>query len=360
MSPTLESILQSAATSKASDIHLIAGAKPKIRVAGKLTSFDAEALQPQAIESLCYPLINESQKRRFEETKELDFTFAIAGAGRFRANYYFQRGSIAAAFRTIPEQIPTLDDLNAPIIFGELTKKEKGLILVTGPTGSGKSTTLAAMIDEINRNEQKHIITIEDPIEFYHEHKNSIISQRGVGEDTDDFSTALKYALREDPDVIMVGEMRDIETIRAALTAAETGHLVFATLHTNSTTQTINRIINVFSAEEQSLIRTQLSMSLSAVISQILIPKTDGGRVAAHEILINNPAIANLIRDDKIHQIYPQLQLGQNKTGMQTLSQTLINLVRSKTITQEDALRFATNREDVERAFGVGGSFGGL
>lgn len=359
---TLDKILQTVTAYKASDLHLVAGTEPQIRISGKMTALDLESLDGSAIQSLCYSVINDNQKKYFEENKELDFTFSLKGVGRFRANYYFQQGSVAAAFRIIPEKIPTLEDLNSPAIFYELVKKEKGLILVTGPTGSGKSTTLAAMINEINTTERKHIITIEDPIEFHHEHKSSIISQRNVGEDTKSFSSALKYAMREDPDVILVGEMRDVETIRAAVTAAETGHLVFATVHTNSATQTINRIINVFPAEEQAIIRTQLSMSLSAIISQTLVPKIEGGRVAAHEILINNPAIANLIREDKVHQIYSQLQLGQSKTGMQTLSQVLIDLVKARVVSKDDALRFATNREEVERALGGSGgaTLGGL
>lgn len=362
MSLTLDKILGTVSAYKASDLHLLAGTEPQIRISGKLTPLDLEVLDPAGVQSLCYSVINDNQKKHFEEFKELDFTFSLKGIGRFRGNYYFQQGSVAAAFRIIPEKIPSLEDLNAPSIFKELTQKEKGLILVTGPTGSGKSTTLAAMINEINKNERKHIITVEDPIEFHHEHQSSIVSQRNVGEDTQSFSSALKYAMREDPDVILVGEMRDVETIRAAVTAAETGHLVFATVHTNSATQTINRIINVFPSEEQAIIRTQLSMSLSAVISQTLIPKIEGGRVAAHEILINNPAIANLIREDKVHQIYSQLQLGQSKTGMQTLSQVLIDLVKARIISREDALRFATNREEVERSLGTGGggTLGGL
>ncbi|MGE4398657.1 MAG: type IV pilus twitching motility protein PilT [Campylobacterales bacterium] len=361
-SMTLDKILQTVTAYKASDLHLIAGTEPQIRISGKLAPLDLEVLDSASLQSLCYSVINDNQKKYFEENKELDFTFALKGVGRFRANYYFQQGSVAAAFRIIPEKIPTLEDLNGPSIFGELVKREKGLILVTGPTGSGKSTTMAAMINEININERKHIITIEDPVEFHHEHKSSVISQRNVGEDTKSFSSALKYAMREDPDVILVGEMRDVETIRAAVTAAETGHLVFATVHTNSATQTINRIINVFPSEEQAIIRTQLSMSLSAIISQTLVPKIDGGRVAAHEILINNPAIANLIREDKVHQIYSQLQLGQSKTGMQTLSQVLIDLVRARIVAKDDALRFATNKEEVERALGTGGggTLGGL
>ncbi len=353
---TLDKILQTVTAYKASDLHLVAGSEPQIRIAGKLTPLDIEKLDQPTLQSLCYSVINDNQKKHFEEFKELDFTFLLKGVGRFRANYYFQRGSVAAAFRIIPEYIPTLDDIGAPSIFRELTRHEKGLILVTGPTGSGKSTTLAAMINEINQNENKHIITIEDPIEFNHEHIKSVISQRNVGEDTNSFASALKYAMREDPDVILVGEMRDVETIRAAVTAAETGHLVFATVHTNSAIQTINRIVIVFPAEDQALLRTQISMSLTAIISQTLVPTIDGGRVAVHEILISNPAIANLIREDKAHQIYSQLQLNQSKTGMQTQAQVLIDFVKSRIITKDDALRFASNQEEVLKAVGGFGS----
>jgi twitching motility protein PilT len=352
---TLDKILKTVVAYKASDLHLVEGVEPQVRISGKLAPLDMEKLEAADAQSLCYSVISDSQKKQFEETKELDFTFMLKDIGRFRANYYMQRGSVAAAFRIIPERIPTLDDLNAPPIFRELCKREKGLVLVTGPTGSGKSTTLAAMINEINLTEHKHIITIEDPIEFNHDHIKSIISQRNVGDDTMSFATALKYAMREDPDIILVGEMRDVETIRAAVTAAETGHLVFATVHTNSATQTINRIINVFPSEEQSIIRTQLSMSLTAVVSQMLLPKIEGGRIAVHEILINNPAIANLIREDKVFQIYSQMQLNQGKTGMQTLAQVLIELVRNGVIDKENALRFATNKDEVERAVSPSG-----
>jgi twitching motility protein PilT len=352
---TLDKILKTVVAYKASDLHLVEGVEPQVRISGKLAPLDVEKLEASDVQSLCYSVISDSQKKQFEETKELDFTFMLKDIGRFRANYYMQRGSVAAAFRIIPEKMPTLEDLNLPPIFKELCMREKGLVLVTGPTGSGKSTTLAAMINEINRTEHKHIITVEDPIEFNHDHQKSIISQRNIGDDTLSFATALKYAMREDPDIILVGEMRDVETIRAAVTAAETGHLVFATVHTNSATQTINRIVNVFPSEEQSIIRTQLSMSLTAVVSQMLLPKIEGGRIAVHEILINNPAIANLIREDKVFQIYSQMQLNQGKTGMQTLAQVLIEHVRNGVIDKESALRFATNKDEVERAISSGG-----
>lgn len=347
---SLEQLLKTVVSYKASDLHLVSESEPQIRLDGRLVPLNVSKFDPIKIQNLCYSVLTDTQKKRFEETRELDFTFYIKGIGRFRANYYFERGSTAAAFRVIPEVVPTVDDLKLPDIIKELVKKERGLVLVTGPTGSGKSTTLASMIHEINLTEAKHIITVEDPIEFSHTHHKSLISQRSIGDDTASFQSALKYALREDPDVILIGEMRDLETIRAAITAAETGHLVFGTLHTNSAVQTVNRIINVFPANEQALIRTQLSLSLVAVLSQTLIPKIGGGRVAAVEILVTNPAVSNLIREDKIHQIGAQMQLGQNKSGMQTQSQVLIDLVNNKVIKKEDALKYANQPDEVDRA----------
>lgn len=350
---TLSQLLKTVSVHRASDLHLIEGSEPKIRLDGHLQPLDLPALSANDIRSLCYSILTDSQKKKFEETKELDFAFAMPEAGRFRGNYYLERGHVAAAFRIIPQAIPTLEELAFPDIIGKMIQNEKGLILVTGPTGSGKSTTMAAMVDEINRRNAKHIITIEDPIEFLHSHQKSIISQRNVGEDTADFSSALKYALRQDPDIIYVGEMRDVETIRAAITAAETGHLVLGTLHTNSAPQTVSRIINVFPSDEQSMVRTQLSMSLLGVISQVLIPKIGGGRVAAQEILVNTPAVANLIREDKQHQIYAQMQLNQQQTQMQTQTQELLRFVRNREITQEDALRFASNPDEVKKSLGI-------
>lgn len=347
---TLEQLLQAVISYKASDLHLVNGTEPQIRLDGSLVPMQLPKLNSQKIQQLCYSLISENQKKRFEEHRELDFAFTVGDGGRFRANYYYERDSIAAAFRIIPTKIPTLDDLNLPAIFKDLVKKERGLILVTGPTGSGKSTTLASMLNEININESKHIITVEDPIEFNHTHKQSIFSQRSVGDDTESFAAALKYALRQDPDVILIGEMRDVETIRAAITAAETGHLVFGTLHTNSAVSTINRIINVFPAAEQALIRTQLSMSLNAVISQALLPRIGGGRVAVQEILINNPAIANLVREDKLQQVYAQMQLNQAKTGMQTQAQVLTQLVKNRIVKKDHAMRVSTSYEELEKA----------
>jgi len=324
-----------------------------LRIAGNLTPLKLPKLTKEDITELCYSVLTEKQKATLEDELELDFSFEIPKVARFRANYYFERENLAAAYRIIPEKPPTLDFLHAPEIFKKLIKREKGLILVTGPTGSGKSTTLAAMINEINENFAKHVITIEDPIEFVHEHKKSLISQREVGRDTKAFLNALRASLREDPNVILIGEMRDKETIGAAITAAETGHLVFATLHTNSAVQTINRIVNVFPADEQDQIRTQLSMAILAVISQSLLPKIGGERIAAHEIMINNPAISNLIRENKIQQIYSQMQLNQGATGMQTLNQVLSDYVRRNIISKETAMSFTTKPEELRKLIGV-------
>ncbi len=341
----IRKLLKSVVAYKASDLHLVSGSEPQIRIDGKLVPLNLPTLDGKMIEEMCYGIITDKQKKSFEEEGELDFALMVPGVGRFRANYYNTLGEIAAAFRIIPLSVPTLEDINAPDVFKSIIKREKGLILVTGPTGSGKSTTLAAMLNEINENERKHILTIEDPVEFVHENKKSLFSHREVGQDTKSFARALKYALREDPDVILIGEMRDKETIAAALTAAETGHLVLGTLHTNSAYQTVNRIIDVFSGDEQPQVRAMLSTSLVAVISQALIPKIGGGRVATFEILINNPAIANLIRENKTHQIYSQMQLNQQHTGMQTQTQILVKLLKNNMITKEDAIRFS-NRPD--------------
>jgi twitching motility protein PilT len=298
---------------------------------------------------MAYSLLTEKQKKAFEEHNELDFSIVIPDVGRFRANYYKTMDDIACAFRIIPVTIPSLDDLNAKKIFKELIKREKGLILVTGPTGSGKSTTLAAMLNEINLTEARHIITVEDPVEFVHTNKKSLFSHRNVGTDTKSFSNALKYALREDPDVILIGEMRDKETITAALTAAETGHLVFGTLHTNSAPQTINRIIDVFGGDEQPQVRAQLSTSLIAVISQALLPKIGGGRIAAQEVMITNPAIANLIREDKVHQLYSQMQLNQQGTNMTTQTQEIVDFLRKKLVSKETALQYSNKPDELIR-----------
>ena len=350
---TLEQLLKNVKQYDASDLHLNVNAEPMLRIDGTLTPLNLPKLTNEEVIELCYSVLTEKQKASLEEHLELDFSFEIPGVARFRANYYYERENLAGAFRIIPPRPLSLDELNAPSIFKQLIKKEKGMVLVTGPTGSGKSTTLAAMLNEINEHYKKHIITIEDPIEYVHPHKKSLFSQREVGRDTKSFLNALRASLREDPDVILIGEMRDRETIGAAITAAETGHLVFATLHTNSADQTINRIVNVFPAEEQDQIRTQLSMALNAVISQILIPKIGGGRIAAHEIMINNPAISNLIRENKIPQIYSQMQLNQGVTGMQTMNQILSQLVANHIIEKERAMAYSTKPEELRKLIGI-------
>jgi len=352
MAIDIKKLLQSVVAYGASDLHLVSRSEPQIRIDGKLRAVNLPVLTGEDIEEMTYSLLTEKQKKQFEENLELDFALFLPGIGRFRANYYRTLGDIAAAFRIIPTQIPNLDDLNAPKIYKEIVKREKGLILVTGPTGSGKSTTLAAMLNEINITEHKHIVTVEDPVEFIHQNKKSVFSHREVGGDTRSFASALKYAMRQDPDIILIGEMRDKETIEAALTAAETGHLVFGTLHTNSAPGTINRIIDVFSGDEQGQIRAMISTSLVAVISQMLLPKHGGGRVAVPEIMITNHAIANLIREDKIHQIYSQMQLGQGNTGMQTQTQVLEKLVKSGVITKDVAMQYANKPDELKLKIG--------
>ena len=344
---SLELMLKSLKKYGASDLHLNVGTEPAIRLNGKIKRLNLKILTNEDIVNMVYSILTEKQKADLEENLELDSSIEIEGVARFRINCYFERRNLAAVFRIIPSEPLTLKQLKTPEVFYKIVKRDKGLILVTGPTGSGKSTTLAAMINEINENEAKHILTIEDPIEFVHKHKKSIISQREINKDTKSFSKALRAALREDPDVILVGEMRDKETISIAITAADTGHLVLGTLHTNSASQTINRIINVFSPEEQDQIKTQLSLSLTAIISQILIPKVEGGRIAVHEILVNTPAISNLIRNNKIHQIEAQMGLNQNETGMQLQPDILIELVRKGIITKEDAIVHSNQPEEL-------------
>ncbi len=344
----MKKLLQSIVVHGASDLHLINKSEPMLRVGGRLKAVNMPKLTPDDIEGMCYALLTEKQKKQFEEDNELDFAIELENVGRFRVNYYKTMGSMAAAFRVIPIEIPSLDALNAPEVYKRIIKREKGLILVTGPTGSGKSTTLAAMLNEVNITENKHILTVEDPVEFVHKNKKSIFSQRSVGDDTKSFAAALKYALRQDPDIILIGEMRDKITISAALTAAETGHLVFGTLHTNSAPGTINRIIDVFGGEEQAQVRAMLSGSLVAVISQMLLPKIGGGRVAAAEILVTNHAIANLIREDKVHQIYSTMQLGQGESGMQTQTQVLKEFVDKGLVARDVALQFANKPDELK------------
>ena len=323
----------------ASDLHITTASPPRLRVDGKLVPLDHPQLTPVETKALCYSILTDAQKHKFEEHNELDLSFGVKGLSRFRGNIFMQRGAVAAAFRTIPFEIRTFQDLGLPEVVNDLVKRPRGLILCTGPTGSGKSTTLAAMIDRINSERYEHIITVEDPIEYLHSHKKCLINQREVTADTKSFKDALRYVLRQDPDVVLIGEMRDLETIEAALTVSETGHLSLATLHTNSAVQTINRIIDVFPPHQQEQIRVQLSFVLEGVLSQQLIAKKSGkGRVLAIEVLIPNPAIRNLIREDKIHQIYSTMQTGQSKFGMQTMNQSLIELYSKGHISYEDAI----------------------
>ncbi|HEY3489714.1 MAG TPA: type IV pilus twitching motility protein PilT [Candidatus Deferrimicrobiaceae bacterium] len=336
---TMQDLLTQMYEKGASDLHITTGVSPTIRVDGRLLPTSTETLGPADTKRLCYSILTEVQKQRFEEEWELDLSFGIKGLSRFRANVYMQRGAVAGAFRTIPFRVRPFEELGLPPALKELCKKPRGLVLVTGPTGSGKSTTLAAMIDKINNERQEHIVTIEDPIEYLHPHKHCLVNQREVNADTQSFKKALKYILRQDPDIVLVGEMRDLETIEAALTVAETGHLVFATLHTNSCVQTINRILDVFPPYQQPQVRAQLSFVLEGVVSQILIPKASGsGRALALEVMIPNPAIRNLIREEKVHQVYSQMQVGQSKFGMQTMNQSLIALLLRREITLDDAM----------------------
>ncbi|WP_372858778.1 type IV pilus twitching motility protein PilT [Pseudoalteromonas sp.] len=317
---------------KASDLHLSSGVSPMIRVDGDVRRINIPALGDKEVSSLVYDIMNDNQRKDYEQNLEVDFSFEVPNLARFRVNAFNSNRGPAAVFRTIPSDVLTLEDLGAPDIFKQISDNPRGLVLVTGPTGSGKSTTLAAMVDYINQTKHHHILTIEDPIEFVHDNKLSLINQREVHRDTRSFSNALRSALREDPDVILVGELRDLETIRLAMTAAETGHLVFGTLHTTSAPKTIDRIIDVFPGEEKDMIRSMLSESLRAVISQTLIKKVGGGRVAAHEIMLASPAIRNLIREDKIAQMYSSIQTGASQ-GMQTMDQCLTNLVNRGIIT---------------------------
>ncbi len=339
-----------------SDLHITTNTPPQIRLDGKLTPMNMPPLTGVDTKQLCYSVLTDAQKHKFEEENELDLSFGVKGLSRFRGNIFVQRGAVAAVFRVIPYKILTFDELGLPPVVKELACKPRGLILVTGPTGSGKSTTLASIIDYINTNRHDHIVTIEDPIEYLHPHKGCLVNQREVGADTNSFKNALKYVLRQDPDVVLVGELRDLETIEAALTLAETGHLCFATLHTNSCAQTINRIIDVFPPYQQTQVRTQLSFVLEGVLSQTLIPKASGsGRALALEVMVPNPAIRNLVREDKIHQIYSQMQVGQDKFGMQTLNQCLFSLFTKRIISLEEALGRSTEPEELKQMLAAGG-----
>ena len=353
---SIDAFLREMVDRGASDLHLTAESPPLIRVSGKLCPLKHPPLTATDTKNLGYSLLTEAQKKVFEETNELDFSFGIKGLSRFRGNLFQQKGAVGGAFRLIPFEIPPLERLGLPPSVANLTRLPRGLVLVTGPTGSGKSTTLAAMIDKVNRERHEHIITLEDPIEFVHEHKGCLVNQREVFSDTAGFSVALKHVLRQDPDIVLVGEMRDLETIGAALLIAETGHLVFSTLHTNSAVQTINRIIDVFPPNQQAQVRAQLSLVLQAVISQTLIARDDGrGRVLSAELMIPNSAIRNLIREEKVHQIYSLMQVGQVKFGMQTMSQALVNLVQQHAITPDAAIGHATEPDEVRQMLGQTG-----
>src|SRR6188472_3417524 len=352
-------ILTRMAEERASDVHLTPWYPPAIRVRGKIVGLDEYGpLSSQLTRDTVYSLLNDDQRKRFESHKQLDLAYAVPGVARFRVNCFFQRGSISAAFRRIPHQIPRLDELGLPRVLEEMTRKPRGLVLVTGPTGSGKSTSLAAMLDIINQERDEHILTIEDPIEFLHTHKSCIVNQREIGADAEDFASALKSALREDPDVILVGEMRDLETMSTALTAAETGHLVFATLHTQSTAQTVDRIIDIFPAQQQAQVRMQLSIGLQGIVTQQLLPTVDGaGRVVACEILAPTPAVRNLIREGKTHQIYSALQTS-GAIGMQTMDAHLAQLVRMGRISRKLAEQRASVPEELKRLLGPSQSAG--
>ncbi len=352
----LHQLLKAMIEKGGSDLHITTSSPPQLRIDGKLQPLKMPPLSPPETKQLCYSVLTDAQKHKFEETNELDLSFGVRGLSRFRANVFMQRGAVAGAFRSIPYKIKTFDELGLPKVVTDLTRKPRGLILVTGPTGSGKSTTLATIIDKINTERQEHIVTIEDPIEYLHPHKSCVVNQREVGADTSSFKNALKYILRQDPDVVLLGEMRDLETIEAALTVAETGHLAFATLHTNSCVQTINRIIDVFPAYQQPQVRAQLSFVLEGVLSQTLLPRANGpGRALALEVMVPNPAIRNLIREDKLHQIYSQMQIGQDKFGMLTMNQSLASLYLKRLISMDDALARSSDPDELRNLINQGG-----
>ena len=348
MNLTLGDLLRKLIEMSGSDLHITTNSPPQIRVHGVLHALDLPPLTPAESKQLVYGVMTDAQKHRFEEDLELDFAFGLKGLARFRANCFNQRGSVAAVFRVIPWEIKSFEDLHLPPIVARLCERPRGLVLITGPTGSGKSTTLAAMIDKINRDRHEHILTIEDPIEFVHPHKNCLVNQREVHSDTKGFTQALRAALREDPDVVLVGEMRDLETIESALRIAETGHLTLGTLHTNSASSTINRIIDVFPSHQQPQIRAQLSLVLEGILCQSLLPRVGGmGRVMAMEILIPNAAVRNLVREDKIHQIYSAMQSGQDKFGMQTFNQSLAILYFQKQIALDAAIQRSSQPDEL-------------
>ena len=331
----------------ASDLHVTVGSPPQLRIDGSLVPLQTPPMGGVDCRQLCYSVLTDSQKQKFEEFNELDLSFGVKGLARFRANIFQQRGAVSGVFRMIPFKIRTFDELGLPRVIKQMSDKQRGLVLVTGPTGSGKSTTLASMVDRINSEKPYHIITVEDPIEYLHQHKRSIVNQREVGADTEDFKTALKYVLRQDPDVVLIGELRDLETISAALSIAETGHLAFATLHTNGAVQTVNRIVDAFPPHQQDQVRAQLSFVLEGIVSQQLVPMANGrGRALAMEILVPTAAIRNLIREDKLHQVYSQMQVGQQRYEMMTMNQSLFSLLQRRLITIDEAMARCTDLDE--------------
>ncbi|HMJ82739.1 MAG TPA: type IV pilus twitching motility protein PilT [Vicinamibacterales bacterium] len=346
---TLPELLKMTVDLNGSDLHIAIDTPPQVRVHGELQRMQLPPMVASETKQLVYSVLTDSQKKRFEESNELDFSFGIRGLARFRCNVFQQRGAVGAVYRLIPEKIRAFGELGLPAVLATLADRPRGLVLITGPTGSGKSTTLAAMLDKFNSERHGHILTIEDPIEYIHQHKNCLVNQREVHSDTVSFSAALRAALREDPDIVLIGEMRDLETVESALKIAETGHLTFGTLHTNSAAQTINRIIDIFPANQQAQIRTQLSLVLEGIVCQSLLPRADGkGRVCSLEIMVPTPAIRNLIRDDKIHQIYGAMQAGQEKLGMQTANQSLASLHMKRLISLETAMTASSNKDELQ------------
>jgi twitching motility protein PilT len=344
----LHQLLKAMVEKGATDLHVTTGSPPQLRIDGRLVPLKTAPLTNVETKQLCYSILTDAQKHKFEEENELDLSFGVKGLSRFRSNLFMQRGAVAGAFRTIPYKILNFAELGLPQVVADLSRKPRGLVLVTGPTGSGKSTTLASIIDKINTERHEHIITIEDPIEYLHPHKNCVVNQREIGADTHSFKKALKYILRQDPDVVLVGEMRDLETIESALVVSETGHMAFGTLHTNSCVQTINRILDVFPPYQQPQVRAQLSFVLEGVLTQNLLPRASGpGRVLALEIMIPNAAIRNLIREDKVHQIYSAMQVGQQKFSMQTFNQSLASLLQRKMITLDEAMGRSSDPEEL-------------
>ncbi len=355
MAVSLQQLLKTMVEQGSTDLHITTNSPPQVRIDGELVPLQLPPLGAAETKSLVYSVMTDQQKHRFEENLELDFSFGIKGLARFRANVFNQRGAVGAAFRTIPWEMRSFQELGLPDVVSNLAERPRGLVLVTGPTGSGKSTTLAAMIDKINRERASHIVTIEDPIEYLHSHKRCLVNQRELGSDTRSFPNALRSVLRQDPDIVLIGEMRDLETIECALRVAETGHLTFATLHTNSAAQTINRIIDVFPPNQQPQVRAQLSLTLEGILCQTLLPRAGGhGRVLAMEILIPNTAIRNLVREDKIHQIYAMMQTGQAKHGMQTFNQALATLYFRRHITLQTALQVSHNAEELQEMINRG------